>query len=117
MIDNLMLLKEIKKIFSIIFNIKNDTRELLKRVDNIEKRLERLENEDIFDKLGIKEVTEPHNPWEPKITPMTPTSPWLHQSKSCSKCGLNLEGVIGYVCPNVDCPVGLGPTMVGGNNV
>lgn len=117
MVDNLMLLNEIKELNQQIKLLNKDIRKILKILNDQGERIKALENEDIFDKLGIKKVTEPPNPWEPKITPMTPTSPWLHQSKSCSKCGLNLEGVIGYVCPNVDCPVGLGPTMVGGNNV
>lgn len=29
----------------------------------------------------------------------------------CSKCGLKLEGVMGYCCPNVGCPTGMGPVM------
>ena len=28
--------------------------------------------------------------------------------KSCSKCGLKLEGVMGYCCPVPQCPTGLG---------
>ncbi len=27
----------------------------------------------------------------------------------CSLCGLNLSGVMGYCCPNLKCPTGLGP--------
>jgi hypothetical protein len=28
----------------------------------------------------------------------------------CSKCGISLEGVTGYVCNHADCPTGLGAT-------
>jgi hypothetical protein len=27
----------------------------------------------------------------------------------CSLCGLDLSGVMGYCCPNLKCPTGLGP--------
>ena len=37
--------------------------------------------------------------------PMNPSFP-INQ---CSKCGLKLDTVMGYVCPNLDCPTGLGP--------
>lgn len=29
----------------------------------------------------------------------------------CSVCGIKLEGVMGYSCPNAKCPTGLGPIM------
>jgi hypothetical protein len=31
--------------------------------------------------------------------------------QSCSKCGLKLDGVLGYCCPQAGCPTGLGPVM------
>jgi hypothetical protein len=35
--------------------------------------------------------------------------PWPQQAtNSCSKCGLRLEGVMGYVCSQPMCPTGLG---------
>lgn len=44
----------------------------------------------------------------------TPPIQWPYPTtqsvpNACSKCGLKMEGVMGYVCPNgVNCPVGLG---------
>ena len=37
--------------------------------------------------------------------PMNPLPEW---AKTCSKCGLKLEQVMGYVCNNHPCPTGLG---------
>lgn len=63
-----------------------------------------------------KIVSEPRAPSDPEfdIPPYVPVSPynppreWPH--RQCSKCGLSLEGVMAYSCPNADCPTGLGPT-------
>lgn len=30
---------------------------------------------------------------------------------ACSKCGLKIEGTMGYVCNRNDCPTGLGPAI------
>ena len=38
----------------------------------------------------------------PKPEPM---KPWL---STCSKCGLILDGIMGYCCPQPQCPTGLG---------
>lgn len=38
-------------------------------------------------------------------------SPPLAFSNKCSKCGLVLEGSMGYVCIQNDCPAGLGYTI------
>ena len=46
------------------------------------------------------------NPYE--IVPHAPDDP-LRSTGCCLKCGLKMDGVIGYCCPNHDCPVGLGP--------
>ena len=34
---------------------------------------------------------------------------FTYERKFCPKCGLDVSGVMGYCCPNVDCPCGLGP--------
>jgi hypothetical protein len=39
--------------------------------------------------------------------PNIPVTPLATFTK-CSKCGLNLETVMGYVCNNYPCPTGLG---------
>lgn len=28
----------------------------------------------------------------------------------CGECGLEMRGAMGYVCPRINCPTGLGPT-------
>lgn len=35
------------------------------------------------------------------------------KSTFCSKCGLKLDQVLGYCCPDAKCPCGLGPVMCG----
>ena len=34
----------------------------------------------------------------------------FYSKPTCQKCGINLEGVMGYVCPHSDCPCGMGGT-------
>ena len=41
----------------------------------------------------------------PTVFPVTPP---LTPPQNCSLCGLKLEGVMCYVCPNGQCPCGLG---------
>lgn len=31
--------------------------------------------------------------------------PLYKQSIGCSRCGVNFDGTIGYVCPNLGCPL------------
>lgn len=38
-------------------------------------------------------------------------NPDLWGTKNCSKCGIKLDTVMGYCCPRLDCPTGLGPTI------
>jgi len=37
--------------------------------------------------------------------------PTWFENKKCPKCGLELQPVMGYCCPRVDCPTGLGPVL------
>ena len=46
----------------------------------------------------------PSYPMNPPFSPV----PHTESPKSCSKCGLQFEGAIGYVCNNYPCPTGLG---------
>ena len=36
---------------------------------------------------------------------------WHMPVQHCTKCGMNLDGVMGYVCSDPHCPTGLGPIM------
>lgn len=50
----------------------------------------------------------PTSPYLPPIYPFDP-NPWkLNSYASCPKCGLQMTGIMGYVCANHPCPVGLG---------
>lgn len=47
--------------------------------------------------------------------PSIPT-PWINEwtpidYKHCPKCGIQLDKVMGYCCPQPNCPTGLGPIM------
>lgn len=46
----------------------------------------------------------------PPTYPMKPSFPGYPIS-SCSRCGLELGGVMGYCCPHMDCPSGMGPVV------
>jgi hypothetical protein len=69
---------------------------LEKRVEDLEKRVEILEM--------FKRILDPPIPY-PTRYPGYPGQP----ASMCPKCGLKLEGVMGYCCPHIDCPVGMGP--------
>jgi len=50
---------------------------------------------------------------QPYASPGVPTPMWpvypAPTANTCARCGLKLEGVMGYVCPNGgNCPTGLG---------
>jgi hypothetical protein len=68
------------------------------RVKDLEKRVE--EQAKLIELLQ-KNTAIP--PWNPSM----PYQP-LPTFTKCGKCGLNLEGVMGYVCSQPQCPTGLG---------
>jgi hypothetical protein len=70
---------------------------LKKQVETLTKRIDRLEK---------TPVPVPSIPF-PSVIP----SDWYG---NCPKCGLKLGQVMGYCCPQPDCPTGLGPTMCSG---
>lgn len=57
---------------------------------------------------------QPHNPTPFPYDP-TPFLPIVSEDR-CPKCGLKIEGCMGYVCPRTDCPNSMGPVMSGGAN-
>lgn len=42
-------------------------------------------------------------PWQVPFIPPAPAP--LFQGNQCGGCGISLDGVIGYVCPRLDCPI------------
>lgn len=61
----------------------------------------------------------PSAPYSPMPSMPGPFSPVPHTEwpKKCSKCGLKLEQVMGYVCNNHPCPTGLGGAWCATNGV
>ena len=58
-----------------------------------------------FDIISIEEVVSPFKPNDTEF----PNFWW--NKDYCTKCGIHLDRTLGYVCQNVDCPNGLGPTI------
>lgn len=56
---------------------------------------------------------ERQNMWNQPRTYPQPMMPIVTNPPEikCSKCGIKLEGVMGYCCPRGDCPTGMGPVM------
>ena len=77
----------------------SDKDEYIRRLDKIERDLEW-----IIRYLLKKDVTIQPSPYKPPPADHDPTY-WAQQT--CSKCGMKWNGVMGYVCSNVDCPVQL----------
>ncbi len=73
----------------------------------LEEYLKDLETEQM-----AREIADNLNKWLKKNEPdiWKKPNPW-NETQRCTKCGLKLEGVMGYCCPNVGCPTGLGPVM------
>lgn len=74
---------------------------VLNELRNIKSRLDKLENANI-----------PFGPFLPQMPQVIPTLPFKIESK-CSKCGLLMDGPMGYCCPHADCPCGMGPVWSG----
>ena len=73
---------------------------VLEEIKSLRDRLDRLEN-------------RPTPGTIPPLVPGTvPTIPIKFESK-CSKCGLVMDGPMGYCCPHRDCPTGMGPVWCG----
>lgn len=49
-------------------------------------------------------------PWE---HPLVPKWPQMPEPTHCGKCGIKIEGVMGYYCPQPNCPCGLGGITCG----
>ena len=75
-----------------------------KRIKDLEKRVKALE--EYLSKFMDQVQKEPYRPSYPRY----PTYP-VPVPNNCSLCGLELGKVMGYCCPNIECPTGLGPTI------
>lgn len=78
-------------------------------IDNLNQKVAFLEQK-------LKELQEnrsiPKSPWD-VVEPQIPDHefPKFEIKPECSKCGLKLEKVMGYCCPQSQCPCGLGSTV------
>jgi len=50
------------------------------------------------------------------IQPVAPVQPVKNSINRCTKCGIQLDTIIGYVCYNNPCPTGLGSVYSKVNN-
>lgn len=80
--------------------------ELAHRNQLLEKEVESLKRENTYLKQLIEILTKNVGTSIPPV----PMMPAWNEIRNCSKCGLKLEGVMGYVCPHAECPTGLGGT-------
>lgn len=64
-------------------------------------------------------VQEPITPL-PYPLPSSPYQPWTTPNSligsNCPKCGMKMEGIMGYVCSQPQCPTGLGGSWCGVKN-
>ena len=81
------------------------TQEQIDRIGALEKRLAELERR-------VKDL-EPNRLGPPIVpVPFPEPNPFpSDDSSTCPKCGMKWSGVMGYVCPRTDCPMGAGPTI------
>lgn len=49
----------------------------------------------------------------PPHFPTPQPEPYSPAKATCSRCGMDFSGVTGYVCNNMDCPMGMGPVVCG----
>jgi hypothetical protein len=92
-----------------------DIAELAKRIVELERLVGILTRERDAQPLTIGDPwpplpVQPHYPVIPGVQPYVPITPTLPDLSKCGKCGLTLGPVMGYCCPNADCPCGLGGT-------
>jgi hypothetical protein len=43
-----------------------------------------------------------------RVQPVTPLQPMKNMPNRCTKCGIQLDTIMGYVCYNYPCPTGMG---------
>lgn len=86
-------------------------------LNNLEKRLDAIEAliKEMAERIKKIENNLPDVPSIPDM-PVSPTFnpavPWM---RSCKQCGIKLDQTMGYVCPQPNCPTGLGGVWCGNN--
>ena len=83
-----------------------------KKIESIEIRMAAMEQqlENISKRIATMEIAQ--TPYGPVTSPYTIPHPQIDWGvNKCPLCGLELKGVMGYVCSQPRCPTGLGPVM------
>jgi hypothetical protein len=71
-------------------------------------------------RVGSTPINDPITTWvkpiipvdAPLYPPSIPGDPAYIEPNKCSKCGITLHPVMGYVCSQNDCPTGMGPRSI-----
>lgn len=79
-------------------------------IDRLDKIISLLESLIIQNERNVIIPTSPAEPF-PDSMPLPYTPPILSPQNICPTCGVNFDGVMGYVCQQPGCPMGCGPTM------
>lgn len=74
---------------------------VLKTLKDLTERVERIER--------MNQPFGPTVPNMPQVIPSIPNPIPAMSPNKCSKCGLVMDGPMGYCCPHRDCPCGMGP--------
>lgn len=74
-------------------------------LDNLRHRVAQLEEENKRLRQNsygplINDPTKTTKPWTPKSSPQHPEF-----KKECPKCGIKIDGLVGYSCPDSECPI------------
>ena len=105
------------EIYNGLLEIQSLSEKLISERDSLKKENEslketntRLMNEIKLLTEVIRAMSKPPTTTLPGIPtyPIDQIPPIKQWYGNCPRCGLKLEGVMGYVCPNADCPTGLG---------
>ncbi len=105
------MLEEFDRLNKVSIDIQSEFKRLEVKFDELLRRIKRIEERlDEQQSPSTPLAWPPYNipPIQPDPFPSQPT-PW--NTKNCSLCGLELKGVMGYVCPQPGCPTGLGGPM------
>lgn len=62
-------------------------------------------NNPLVPQKELPQIPDKYPPIDP-LVPIWPERP--PTERRCTKCGIKIEGVMGYYCPQTDCPCGLG---------
>ena len=81
------------------------------RIVELEKLVEQLQEQLTSLTLSIpREILIPPPGKEPLKNPFISPAPYIPPPNRCTLCQMEIATTTGYVCSNLSCPCGLGPT-------